>query len=232
MRNGLPCNSLVYTCLLTVFLLGNLPPGWGASTISLGELDAQGNIYPRQTVQAWTSQRNPNFDGAHLEATVKEVAAYDFDSYDALMEWLEEQEVIADPLELEFLLEQLTQEEFSTVQSCLSAQARPARIDVTKPFRFKLIQLSFPTFVGNCGLVICGRIQFSLEWFVAPTGGALFIGPTPKATREEVCVGDTVSVSAFLILMGSIQPGAYSLTFRASSDAFGDAVAGVELLVR
>lgn len=210
MKNGLSCTSLAYAGLLAGFLLGDIDQGWGAAR----------------------SYRHPAFHGVAAEATVKIVAEYDFDSYEALVEWLREQGVTEDPLELEDLLEQLGQESLGIAQTCLSAQARPDRIDVTTPFFIKLIQLSFPTTVVECGLVLCGRMQFSLEWFIAPTGGAFFLGPTPRATREEVCVGDTVVPTAFLILTGAIPPGSYSLTFRASSDALGSTVADVEILVR
>jgi hypothetical protein len=85
---------------------------------------------------------------------------------------------------------------------------------------------------GDCGLIVSSRIDFSLEWFIAPPSGAFFRGPNPSATRGQVVAGQSTSATASLIFTESVPNGAYSLTFTATGFGGQSAVAGVEIRVQ
>jgi hypothetical protein len=164
-----------------------------------------------------------------IVADVAVVQELDFDSYEELVDWL--RETTDDNVEYWELLRQLQDEEARpTVR--VSAQSTPSPITLTKPFRFRVTQLQFRVGTGDCGLIVSSRIDFSLEWFIAPTCCAFFRGPNPSATREQVVAGQSTSATAHLIFTGGVPNGAYSLTFRATGFGGQSAVAGVEIRVQ
>lgn len=226
MRKGNIRKVLWSVVPLMVLFLGMVTPAWSASSALTGLQDT-GTVVASRTITP--IQSTPRESSLQSRVAVTEVQAWEFDSYEALVEWLEE--AVKDSQELEGLLAQL--ELADPANGCLFPQTRPSSITVTKPFRFQVFQITFQVGVGNCGLVICARIQFSMEWFIAPPGGGFFFGPSPKITVSPVCQGDVVTTTGFVILTGQIPPGVYTLNFRAVSSGFDStAVGGVMITVR
>jgi hypothetical protein len=146
-----------------------------------------------------------------LVSDVAVVQEFDFDSYEELADWL--RETVDDNMEYWELLRQLQEAETRATAAavCIAGQTTPGVLNPVKPFRFKAMQLQFRVGVGDCGLIICSRIDFSIEWFMASPCCGFFLGPNPSTTRDQVCQGQTTSATAFLILTRGIPSGVYSL---------------------
>ena len=151
-----------------------------------------------------------------------EVAVSDeveFESYDALLEWLEGQ--TSGRGEWADLLGQLSGGGVES-HGCIIPSSTPSTISVTRPRAFKVIQLQLRATLGTtpCGLVLCIRVFYELEWATAPASGAILLGPIPPTSGSCPgscpCQGGHEDVKAFLILTAGIAPGSYSLIFRAN----------------
>lgn len=175
-------------------------------------LGASGNSWAgsKRIFQAGPAEPTPGM-------TVEVVGERDFDSFDELLDWL--QGVVDMSGDDGVTLGHVRREMGVRSHGCVCPIASPASIVVPRPPFIKLFQLNFNTsfgVCGSCGLVICARLAYQLVFAAAPPAGAFLLGPMPRATREEVCVGQTVSAKAFLVLTNQVSPGQYLIRFEAT----------------
>ena len=109
----------------------------------------------------------------------------------------------------------------SVIEACKNVTLTPASITATKPFRLKVYQIVIDVTIGDCGIVICSTMGFDITWNTGPASGATLLGPFPSEPVGQVCVGNSTSSKAFLILKKDIPNGNYSLKIKVGG--FGSA---------
>ena len=141
----------------------------------------------------------------------------DFGSFEELFDYFQDNVDLSGDHGIE--LGRLRSDMGAKSHGCVCPIASPQSIVVAPPAFIKLIQLNFNTsfgLCGSCGLTVCARLAYDLVFASAPPTGAFLFGPIPGASTGQVCVGETDSAKAFLILTRQIPRGTYLIRFEAT----------------